>query len=251
MSSATFVTDEGLVVPGVTAAQMAEVDRIAMNESGPNLWQMMENAGRNLAEAVVDVLAGDPAGANVLVLAGTGGNGGGGMCAGPHLANRGARVRVMVTAVPTGVPGSQRRLMELAGGTVLDAGGSAVPGEPDVVVDAVIGYGLRATPQGAAAALIELAGSVSAPVVSLDVPSGLDATTGRSPSVCVAAFRTVTLALPKTGLDAPQTGELFVADLGIPRAVFRRAGIDVPVSLFAPSPIRRIGPAMDKVETGR
>src|SRR5260370_12249145 len=73
-----FITDKGVAVPTVTAAQMREVDRIAVEETGPNLFQMMENAGRNLAELAIE-LAGVRA--RVLVLAGPRRNGGGGICA--------------------------------------------------------------------------------------------------------------------------------------------------------------------------
>src|SRR5262249_14288521 len=82
------VTDSGIEVPVVTTEQMREIDRIAIDETGPNLFQMMENAGRNLALQVMDILGGKWNSASVVVLAGGGGNGGGGICAARHLANR-------------------------------------------------------------------------------------------------------------------------------------------------------------------
>jgi len=80
----TFTTPAGRAVPAVTAAEMAEVDRVAVDEVGLRLLQMMENAGRTLA-AQVRALADGP----VTVLAGSGGNGGGGLAAARELANRG------------------------------------------------------------------------------------------------------------------------------------------------------------------
>src|SRR5262249_62008450 len=73
-----WVTDAGIEVPVVTTEQMREIDRIAINETGPNLFQMMENADRNLALQVLDILGSKWNRASVIVLAGGGGNGGGG-----------------------------------------------------------------------------------------------------------------------------------------------------------------------------
>ncbi len=84
-----FVTNTGLIVPSVTKEQMIEVDRIAVEETGPNLYQMMENAGRNLALIVIDLIKEKSLGKKVLIFAGTGGNGGGGICAARHLLNHG------------------------------------------------------------------------------------------------------------------------------------------------------------------
>lgn len=87
-----FVTDTGVEVPAVTATQMRALDRIAIEETGPELLQMMENAGRSLAELAVELLGPSWQNALVVVLAGGGGNGGGGICAARHLANHGVRV---------------------------------------------------------------------------------------------------------------------------------------------------------------
>ena len=79
--SIKFITDKGIEFPSVTTEQMIEVDRQAMEETGPNLFQMMENAVRNLALQAIDCLGEDWQEANIVVLAGSGGNGGGGICA--------------------------------------------------------------------------------------------------------------------------------------------------------------------------
>src|SRR6516225_11038317 len=93
-STIRFVTERGIVVPAVDSAQMREVDRIAVEETGPNLYQMMENAGRNLALLAIQLLDEGWERAKVLVLAGSGGNGGGGICAARHLANHNVNVAV-------------------------------------------------------------------------------------------------------------------------------------------------------------
>ncbi|MEO0455292.1 MAG: NAD(P)H-hydrate epimerase [Cyanobacteria bacterium P01_A01_bin.114] len=93
-----FTTDTGIRVPAVTTEQMIEVDRLAVEELGPNLFQMMENAGRNLALQAIECLGDRWRTAKIVVLAGTGGNGGGGICAARHLANRGADVSLCLSA---------------------------------------------------------------------------------------------------------------------------------------------------------
>src|SRR5680860_504376 len=109
MTVLAFESDAGVVVPAITTDQMREVDRIAIEELGPNLYQMMENAGRNLALTVIERLGADWESLPIVVMAGTGGNGGGGICAARHLANRGADVTVVVSDLEglTSVPAEQ------------------------------------------------------------------------------------------------------------------------------------------------
>ncbi len=99
------------------------------------------------------------------------------------------------------------------------------------MVDAVIGYSLRGDPRGRSAQLIAWANRQSAPVLALDLPSGLHATSGQAATPCIYAAATLTLALPKAGLvKAPElTGRLYLADISIPPLVYRRVGIDAPL----------------------
>jgi NAD(P)H-hydrate epimerase len=222
-----FFTQTSISVPAVTAEQMREVDRIAVEETGPNLYQMMENAGRNLALLTIESLGRNWIEANILVLAGSGGNGGGGICAARHLANQGCKVKLCL-ANPgrlKQVAEFQRKVFQSTCGKEIEA--AALPKENvDLVVDALIGYGFHASPTGAMATLIHWANGMKAPILSLDVPSGIDATTGHAPKESIRPRWTLTLALPKTGLLAEQTGELFLADIGIPEGVYRRMGLN-------------------------
>lgn len=93
MSAERFLTSHGTEVPAVTADQMRKIDRIAIEETGPNLYKMMENAGRSLARIALQRL--DP-GSSVVVLASAGGNGGGGICAARQLANRGVDMTLVM-----------------------------------------------------------------------------------------------------------------------------------------------------------
>ena len=233
MTSSSFVTSAGIEVPAVTADQMREVDRIAIEETGPNLYQMMENAGRNLAATTIRLLGPEWRDDTIVVLAGTGGNGGGGICGARHLANRHGEVIVVVS--------DETRLGEVPAqqlATYRGTNGRALgPGQlddlhPSLIVDAVIGYSLSGPPRGAALHMIEWALNEGAPVLSLDVPSGIDSTTGGAPGAHVIASQTMTLALPKTGLDVAAVGDLWLADIGIPGETYRRAGLHIPVGLF-------------------
>ena len=222
-------------VPSVTADQMREVDRVMTEELGIGLAWMMENAGVHLAQLAISRFAPD----TVTVLAGAGGNGGGGLVAARHLANRGVRVSVALAREPA--PGSvaahQLAIAERLG---LPIGREGRPGPADLVVDALIGYSLRAAPTGRTADLITWANTQPAPILALDVPSGLDATTGETAGICIAAIATLTLALPKTGLaDTDRAGELYLADIGVPPSVYARLGIEVP-ALFREHEVIRV-----------
>ena len=232
--TASFTTATGSIVPAITADQMREVDRVAVEGAGPTLLQMLENAGRELASTALDMLGPTLPTTRVVVVAGTGGNGGGGICAARHLANRGVDITVVVTDGDRlgAAARTQFDTYLLSPGR---AGGLELLGDlrADLVIDAVIGYGIDGVPGGPAAVLIDWAAELGAPVLSLDVPSGLDSTTGLAAGARVVASRTLTLALPKTGLAAPEVGELWLADIGIPSGVFQAAGIaGVPPDLF-------------------
>lgn len=202
----------------ITEADMVEVDRVMIEDLHIELMQMMENAGRALA-LVVRKLAGGP---KVVVASGSGGNGGGGLVAARHLSNAGFDVRVVTTRPPdqmNPVPAHQFDILQRMGVQQADSIAGA-----DVVVDAIIGYSLRGAPHGESARLISET-SDAAMTVSLDTPSGLDVTTGQTPGVAVHADATVTLAAPKVGLrDAPNVGDLYLADISVPPSVIARFG---------------------------
>lgn len=226
-----FRTRDGRPVPAVTAEQMREVDRTAVQDFGLTILQMMENAGRNLAEHVIEMLKGG--GGPVAVLAGSGGNGGGGLCCARHLHNRGFQVRVVLSRAPpdlSGAAANQLRILQAAGVEAvgpsqpqLDAVTREVLRRSRVVVDALVGYSLRGAPRGQVARLIAWCNEEASRVLSLDLPSGLDATTGETPGNVVHPERTLTLALPKTGLYNV-SGELFLADIGIPPEAYEPLG---------------------------
>ncbi|NOZ56354.1 MAG: NAD(P)H-hydrate epimerase [Calditrichaeota bacterium] len=204
---------------------MRQVDQLAISEFGLSLLQMMENAGRALASVVLALR--EAADGAVLVLAGKGGNGGGGLCAARHLRNHGVHVEVTLAASTESLSEATRLQFEILrrdGLAPLDTARDCALERVSVVVDALIGYGLSGPPGGPAAELISLANRFEGPVVCLDVPSGVDATTGETCGQAVVPTHTVTLALPKTGLRE-QPGLLYLVDIGIPKNVFEQIGL--------------------------
>ena len=210
--------------PAVTAEQMRQVDRLMVEDLGIDLARMMENAGRHLAALAIDLFAPGTVG----VLVGPGGNGGGGLTAARHLSNRGIGVTVVLSHPEdrlAPVPAEQLAIVRRMGVAIANE-----PPSADLVLDAIIGYSLHGPPRGRTAELIGWANGSGAAVLSLDVPSGLDATTGEVAEPCIRASATMTLGLPKTGLEAaPElVGRLFLADISIPPFVYERVGIAVP-----------------------
>lgn len=224
MDDTPFRTTEGVAVPAVTAAEMRTVDRLA-EELGLGVVMMMENAGRTLAR-----LVGERTDGEVVVYAGGGGNGGGGLACARHLTNHGHDVHVVLDRPADRMSGAAGRqlaiLREMGLPIVVGADSSVRADGGSVAIDAVIGYGLESAVREPARGLVAAMNDGSETVISLDVPTGLDATTGNAPGAVVASDAILTPALPKTGL-ATVDGTLYLADIGIPGVVFERA--DLPV----------------------
>jgi NAD(P)H-hydrate epimerase len=234
--------------PYLSTAQMREVDRVVVEDYHVELLQMMENAGRNLADlARRRFLRGNPEGRAVVVLAGSGGNGGGALVCARRLANWGAHVHVYLTRPGDAlapVTARQLDILRRMGVPALGAERARDAPESDLVIDGIIGYSLSGAPRGAAADLIRWANGQRAPILALDVPSGLDSTTGAVLAPCIHATATMTLALPKLGLRNPQAkpvvGELYLADISVPPELYASLGLQVG-PLFAQHEVLRLG----------
>ncbi|MEF8781360.1 MAG: NAD(P)H-hydrate epimerase [Haloferacaceae archaeon] len=221
MQPNAYRSPDGTSVPAVTRAEMERVDRVATEDVGLDLVRMMEHAGRGLATTVLGL---EPE--SVTVLAGSGGNGGGALACARHLANRRVPTRVHLTRDPEHLEGAtaeQLGVLEAMEVPVASSGPIELEG---TVVDGVIGYGLEGSPRGGAARLIAAAERHEGPIVALDVPSGVDSTTGDRPGAFVSPDLTATLALPKTGLIGAG-GQFRLLDLSIPDVVYERVGLDV------------------------
>lgn len=204
----------------LTTAEMAEADRatIAAGTAGITL---MENAGRAVADAAGQLLEGRP----VVVVAGPGNNGGDGFVAARLLAERGHKVRVSFVGDRNRLKGDAALAAGRWTGTVEQARPEAITGR-DIVIDALFGAGLDRAVEGLPRAMIEAMNAGGAPVVAVDLPSGINGTSGAVMGTAVKATRTVTFFRRKTGhLLMPgrlYCGELIVADIGIPAGVLER-----------------------------
>jgi NAD(P)H-hydrate epimerase len=231
-------------IPALSTAQMMEVDRLMIDRYHVTLSQMMENAGRNLAELARQRLGGQVIDQPLSVLCGGGNNGGGGMVAARHLHNMGAQVSVLLAADVhklKDVPAHQWAILQ-----AMHLDGAKFELESSVLIlDALLGYGARGDPRPPVREWIERANASGEPILSLDSPSGLDTTTGNPGQPCIRATATMTLALPKMGLLAPSArqfvGELYLADIGVPPELYATPSLGLSVGLlFGDGPILRL-----------
>jgi NAD(P)H-hydrate epimerase len=202
----------------LTAAEMGRADRLAIEGGVPGLT-LMENAGRAVADEVSRRL---PDARRVAVLCGPGNNGGDGFVAARHLADRGYSVRLGFDDDPARLPADAAAMAKLWTGGVEPLGARLLH-QADVAIDALFGAGLARPIEGALAALIEAVNESGLPVIAVDVPSGVDGTTGAVRGVAIRASATVTFFRLKPGhLLLPgreHCGATRVADIGIPDSV--------------------------------
>jgi NAD(P)H-hydrate epimerase len=228
----------------LTAAEMREMDRVSIEEYGVPGVVLMENAGRGAAMVALELFKLRRGAEQVVVVCGPGNNGGDGYVVARHLANRGLEVRVLLVADRARVTGDAAvhlRVLERMNVPLVSA---ATPGallEPqrpselnlsraDLIVDALLGTGLTAevrSPYREAIAAINAA-TPRVPVLSLDLPSGIDSDTGAVRGVAVRAAATATFAFPKRGLylypGRAHAGTIRVVDIGVPLEAARVRG---------------------------
>jgi ADP-dependent NAD(P)H-hydrate dehydratase / NAD(P)H-hydrate epimerase len=216
----------------LTAAQSRELDRLSQHKYGVGSYVLMTNAGdavaRTIARRWPDAMA-----RGVLVIAGKGNNGGDGLVAAQRLHQTGERVRAVLLARHTDLTGdAARAYSDLAaiGGVVIEATdetalSAAMGGEQvGVVVDAIFGTGLNAEVRGLARRAIEIINAAEAPVVAVDIASGVNSDSGAVMGAAVRATLTVTFGFAKYGHvsypGAELAGSLEIAEIGFaPQAI--------------------------------
>ena len=213
-----------MVLKRVTAQEMGTIDRRAIHEFGISAACLMENAGRMVADEAVKMVRRRRTKC-VCVVCGNGNNGGDGFVAARHLLNKGAKVIVLfnggVSHLSSEAAVNYRAVRKLKIPFFgFDPNGFRRMRKSDLILDALFGVGLSRPVEGRPRAVIEAMNDAGVPVLAFDIPSGLDATTGKALGICVNAALTVTLAYPKKGLfiaDGPRySGRVVVADIGIP-----------------------------------
>ncbi len=221
----------------LTADQVRELDRQAIEEIGIPGVVLMENAGRGAAELINDGY-GDLWPGPVLVVAGKGNNGGDGFVIARHLMNMGWDVITVALAPQEAIKGDAAINLEVllrSEGEVFFAPEQQELAEffencypPELVVDALLGTGLASEVLGSYALAIDWINASGLPVVAVDVPSGVDATTGAILGDAVCADLTVTFVAPKVGLlvypAAGYVGDLATVDIGMPAHLLDLSG---------------------------
>ncbi|WP_371380529.1 NAD(P)H-hydrate dehydratase [Sporomusa aerivorans] len=249
-----------------TAAEMREIDRIAIHEYGIPGVVLMENAGRAVVRQL-EVLAGQLQERRFCIFAGKGNNGGDGYVIARHLANQGAKVKVFLLGEKAAVSGDARINLDIIEKMNLDIleisserdwdKARVAASFTDYIVDALLGTGVRGEVSGEMARLIDMINAAGKPVVAVDIPSGVDADAGRICGTAVAAACTITFGLPKPGLflypGAEYAGEITVTDIGIPAAVV--AGQNIKQNIVMAENVRAVlprrNPAAHKGTNGR
>ena len=211
--------------PVITPSEAVELDRAAQ-QRGIAAVDLMERAGAAVARACVDLLGGTY-GRRAVVLCGKGNNGGDGYVAARHLARWGVRVAAIALEDPSVLRGpagaNARRLTAETDARLRRSSPALLERElarADVAIDALFGTGFRGVPEGEVAEAIEAVNASLLPVVSVDIPSGVDGATGAAPGAVIRADLTVTFGAAKTGAvllpGAEYAGDVRVVDIGFP-----------------------------------
>ncbi len=210
----------------VTGQEMASLDARSI-AAGLPAAALMEAAGAAAAQVAM-ALCGGIAGKRVHVLCGSGHNGGDGFVLARRLHNAGARVRVDLVGEPDKLAGETAQFYKVLAEMGCQPAEVRQVNERfrfslamcDLIVDALLGTGIKGAPRGLFADVIAAANSAGPPVLAVDIPAGVDADSGRVPGAAIRAAQTVTFGLPKLGLllypGAECAGQVTVADIGFP-----------------------------------
>jgi len=212
------------------AEQMQELDRKAMEAYRIPGIVLMENAGRGVTEVISNTFA-DLQKKRIAIIAGKGNNGGDGFVIARHLLNQGVLVKVFLLADPKALRGDAETNFHI----FLRMKGEVIPVPSskdyqkikkdlekfDLLIDGIFGTGLDAEVRGYYREVIDHLNTLQKPIVAIDIPSGLDANTGKPLGTAIRASLTITFGLPKVGhLISPgldYVGVVKVIDIGIPR----------------------------------
>lgn len=209
----------------LTAAEMGRADALAVAHGVPGI-ALMENAGRAVAEAAAAMTR--RPGALIAVACGPGNNGGDGFVAARLLREQGHQVRLGLLGRRDALKGDAAEMASRWGEPVDVLAASTIAGA-DLVIDAMYGAGLSRPLQGTAAEVVAAINACGKLILAVDVPSGLDGSTGAAAGPVVQATRTVTFFRLKPGhlLLPGRTlcGEVELADIGIPERVLSEVGV--------------------------
>lgn len=207
-----------------STAELRQADAEAEQRFGIAPVQLMEIAAWQTAR-FIDGYIGGVAGKRVAIVAGSGNNGGDALCAARFLLQRGALIAASIVAArdPHSLAAKHARTLRLLGVSLEDAS-KGIDQAADLILDGLFGTGVHPPLREPAPLIIAAINASRVPVVALDVPSGMDADDANGAEAAVQADATITLAAPKPGLmKTPASGRIFLADIGMPLALFSTA----------------------------
>ena len=216
----------------VSVHTMREMDRKAVHDYGIPGIILMENAGLRSADIIMEWYSRSVSKSSIIIVCGTGNNGGDGFVIARHLLNRGFSVRIFIIGTPEKIKGDAltnltilKRMeadIEICADRVTDVFQKSL-NECDFIVDAIFGTGLDREVREPHRAFITRITMSQKPVVAIDAPSGLDCEKGIPLGAAVKAWFTITMACAKDGFFRGQaseyTGALHIADISFPRAL--------------------------------
>ena len=214
-------------------AGLMEVDRRAVEDFGIEVPVLMENAGRQVAEVARSYMM---EGSAVLIIAGAGNNGGDGLVAARHLANRGHQVQILLICDESKFTGAAQKQLQIVRKmelpvVILPRQNDALirwlenSDVGDAVVDAMFGTGLNRPLDAPVKDLIMQLNNANHRVISVDIPSGLDCDTGQALGIAVQAAHTVSFCGMKIGFESADAirylGQISIGDIGAPVALLQ------------------------------
>jgi len=218
----------------VTAAEMREMDRRTINEVGISGLILMENAGIGILKLVTNAVKNMDS-PRIFIICGKGNNGGDGMVVVRHLRNASHDVHAFLLGESGKLKGDALANYRMLSGMgvrvheIKDAAGLKKTPGPDLIVDALLGTGVQGPVQGAMADVIAWMNAQGVPVISVDMPSGVDSDSGSIQGIAVRAAETGTMGEMKCGLVLPpgreMAGRVSVIDIGIPGIVKEKQNV--------------------------
>jgi NAD(P)H-hydrate epimerase len=219
----------------VNSYEMRNIDKITIQEVGIPGIVLMERAGLTIVDTAIKFLE-EKNGNKIIIFCGKGNNGGDGLVTARELHNKGYKVNVYIFAGRDEIGGDALTNLKTAENmgvnieyVVSDNWFDNVSLQGDVIIDALLGTGISGKVYGIIGRAIDLINNFNIPVISVDVPSGLNSDTGQYDGSCIRAIKTVTMGLKKKGLvvspGREMAGDIVVADIGIPKEVINKENI--------------------------
>ncbi|HUB24240.1 MAG TPA: NAD(P)H-hydrate epimerase [Tepidisphaeraceae bacterium] len=216
----------------LTRAQVRQIDRLSVERYKIPGVVLMENAAGAAADVACEMLP--PNRGDVLIVCGGGNNGGDGLAIARHLHNRGYDVKIALTADPAKYQNEALANWKIVQAMALPTAPFDANARPALILDGIFGTGLSQAPRDPFNEIAQSIAAMNAPVLAIDIPSGLDCDTGKPLGPCIRATRTITFVAEKAGFAEPAAAEYLgivtVGDIGCPVELIRQVLTAPPAS---------------------